>query len=139
MHQFSRSFARAHGINAAIIAGYLAHRITTTRKRPGEGYRCSLNELKTHYPYLSRTAIADALKRLSPSVLTVVPVKNWRSTDHTRHYAFASTALLRSASEDPIYFQIADAEQHGIPAALLLTNLRMRIADERAHQRGSDV
>ncbi|NBR88109.1 MAG: hypothetical protein EBT61_21920 [Verrucomicrobia bacterium] len=139
MHQFSRSFARAHGINAAIIAGYLAHRITTTRKRPGEGYRCSLNELKRHYSYLSRTAIADALKRLSPSVLTVVPVKNWRSTDHTRHYAFASRALQRSASEDPIYFQIADAEQHGIPAALLLTNLRMRIADERAHQRGSDV
>lgn len=138
-HQFSRSFARAHGIKAAIIAGYLANRITSTRKRPGEGYCCSINELKSHYSYLSRTAIADALRSLSPSVLTVVPTRNWRATDHTRHYAFASTALLRSASEDPIYFQIADAEQHGIPAALLLTNLRMRIADERAHQRGSDT
>lgn len=138
-HQFSRSFARAHGINAAIIAGYLAHRITGTRKRPGEGYRCSINELKSHYSYLSRTAIADALTSLSPDVLTVVPTQNWRSTDHTRHYAFASLALQRSASEDPIYFQIADAEQYGMPCALLLTNLRMRIADERAHQRGSDT
>lgn len=139
MHQFSRSFARAHGITAAIIAGYLANRITGTRKRPGEGYRCSINELKSHYSYLSRTAIADALTSLSPDVLTVVPTQNWRSTDHTRHYAFASLALQRSASEDPIYFQIAEAEQYGMPCALLLTNLRMRIADERAHQRGSDT
>lgn len=136
-HQFSRPFARAHGITAAIIAGYLANRITRTRKLPGEGYRCSINELKSHYSYLSRTAIADALTSLSPDVLTVVPTKNYRATDHTRHYAFATSALLRSASEDPIYFNIAEAEQYGMPCALLLTNLRMRIADERAHQRGS--
>lgn len=138
-HQFSRPFARAHGITAAIIAGYLAHRIAATRKRLGEGYRCSINELKSHYSYLSRTAIADALKSLSPGVLTVVTAKNWHASDHTRHYAFATSALLRSASEAPIYFNIAEAEQYGMPCALLLTNLRMRIADERAHQRGSDT
>ncbi|GDY23791.1 hypothetical protein LBMAG56_51380 [Verrucomicrobiota bacterium] len=135
VHQFSRSFARQHGIKAALLAGYLAHRIAATHKRAGEGYRCSLDELTSHYPYLRRSAVATALKLLVKAKVLTVHHRNWRAGDHTNHYAFARPDLQRAAQDDPIYFLVDDAVQHDLPAALLLTNLRMRITDERSRQR----
>lgn len=130
VHQFSRPFARAHGITAAIIAGYLANRIAATRKRQGEGYRCTLDNLTVHYPYLSRSAIATALRRLVKAKVLSCHQNNQRSYDRTCHYAFISESALRQVSEDKIYFSVAEAIEHGIPAALVLTNLRMRITEE---------
>ena len=135
VHQFSRSFARQHGIKAALLARYLAHRIAATHKREGEGYRCSLDELTSHYPYLRRSAVAAALQQLVKTRFLTVHHHNRRACDHTSHYAFASADLQRAAQVDPIYFSVDDAVQHNLPAALLLTNLRMRITDERSRQR----
>ena len=134
MHQFSRSFARAHGITAAILAGYLANRIAATRKRPGEGYRCTLDEFKRPYPYLSRSAIATALRRLVKAEVLSCHQNNLRGYDRTCHYAFKSEPVRRQVSEDTIYFSVAEAVEHKIPAALVLTNLRMRIAEEVRHK-----
>ena len=135
VHKFSRSFARQHGIKAALLAGYLAHRIAATHKRAGEGYRCSLDELTSLYPYLRRSAVAGALNKLVKAKVLTVHHHNWRACDHTNNYAFASPALQRAAQVDPVYFSIDDAVQHDLPAALLLTNLRMRITDQRSRQR----
>ncbi|NBV23922.1 MAG: hypothetical protein EBS05_18640 [Proteobacteria bacterium] len=134
IHQFSRSFARLHGITAAIVAGYLANRITATRKRQGEGYRCTLDELKRPYPYLSRSAIATALRRLVKAEVLSCHQNNLRGYDRTCHYAFKSEPVQRQVSEDRIYFSVAEAVEHTIPAALVLTNLRMRIAEEVQHK-----
>lgn len=135
VHQFSRSFARQHSLKAALIAGYLANRIAATHKREGEGYRCSLDDLTSLYPYLRRSAVAAALKQLVEANVLTVHHHNRRACDHTSHYAFASADLQRTAQVDTIYFSVDDAVQLDLPAALVLTNLRMRIADERSRQR----
>lgn len=129
-HQFSRAFAREHGIKEAILCGYLAHRINYTGKREGEGYRCTLDDLKYHYPYLTRTAIADALDRLCRNGVLNRHHHNYRPGDRTTHYAFANPEKRTQAASDPIYFGINAAVRHGLNAALILTNLRMRLEDE---------
>lgn len=129
IHRFSRTFARQYGLNAAILAGYLANRLTCTHKLPDQGFRCKLDDLSPHYPYLSRTAINNALLRMIKRGVLKAHHRNYNAIDRTRHYYFATPALQTEASMDPIYFNVDEAILYGVPAALVLTNLRMRIQE----------
>lgn len=132
-HGCSRTFAREHGVTAAIVAGYLAYRIAVTghSKPEGEGYRVTLDDLATHYPYLSRSGIAGALARLVEKGVLVTHQNNVRGFDRTTHYRFASAQLEQQARRDKIYFEVAAAQRFGIAAALVMTNLRMRVTEVR--------
>lgn len=132
IHSFSRPFARLHGITEAIIAGYLANRIMASIGCDDEDadYRISLDALAKKYPYLSRSGIAGALARLKRKGVLVTNQKNVRGFDRTTHYRFAPESFTL-ASRDPVYFDVAMAQQFGVSTALVLTNLRMRIAEVR--------
>jgi len=132
VHSFSRPFARLHGITEAIIAGYLANRIMASIGCDDEDadYRISLDALTKKYPYLSRSGIAGALARLKRKGVLVTHQNNVRGFDRTTHYRFAPESFT-VASRDPVYFDVAMAQQFGVPTALVLTNLRMRIAEVR--------
>ena len=118
IHRFSRTFARLYGLNAAILAGYLANRLTCTHKLPDQGFRCKLDDLTPHYPYLSRTAINNALLRMIKRNVLKAHHRNFNPIDRTRHYYFATPTLQTEAAMDPIYFNVDEAVLYGMPAAL---------------------
>ena len=138
-HSFSRTFAAKYGVNAALVLGYIGFRIGLSKnERAGKSwYYDTLDTIAQHYPYLGRSAIYDAIQRLTQTDgPLIVGNYNKRKGDRTNWYAFRDEDAAQLLKKKPLYFKVGDAELYGVPAAVLLNNLAYHINKKRKETPG---
>jgi len=66
-HSFSRTIAEKYDYTAALVLGYIGFRIgLSSNEREGKRwFYDTLDEITKHYPYLGRSAVYEAIKRLT--------------------------------------------------------------------------
>ena len=127
-HSLSKTTADQHGCPAAVLLKYLDY-VVSRRGREKDGrqwYRVNLDDLAKACPYLARSCIEETLKKLTAgdSSPLLVHRDNRHGFDRTGNYAFRTPQLAAESRTSIRYFRPAEAVRHGIPAALLLHNLR---------------
>lgn len=123
-HSFSRTFAKDHSINEAIILEVLAYKTrTSTNRRNGKmWYYDSTDKIQEKLHYLARSTVDDVLKKLAAKGLLLIENHNKASYDRTRWF-HVPEEHWDAANDEKVWFDPADAEAHGVPAALLMKNL----------------
>jgi hypothetical protein len=123
-HSFSRTFAKQHSINEAIVLELLAFKTRTSpNTRKGKmWYYDSTDELQKKLPYLGRSTVDDVVNKLAAKSLLVIENHNKASFDKTRWF-HVGEEHWDAANDEKVWFDPADAEAHGVPAALLMKNL----------------
>lgn len=134
VHCFSRKVAKDYGVNAALVFGYISHRIHSS-KNMVEGkqwFYATVDQVAQAYPYLTRTAVYVALRTLtSDEGILVAGCHNKKSYDRTTWYAFKTKEAAKLAESSPIYFKVIDAVNYDVAKAVLLANLRYWIDENR--------
>lgn len=132
-HSFSRALARQHGINAAILLAFLAHRITSVEaaRKDDRGYFQTVKIIKKHYPYLSTNEITHALTKLRKQGVLKAATHNRKAYDRTLWYTFTDPTVQKMAVEDPVRFRVEDAMKFGVEGALVLNNIRYWINENQ--------
>lgn len=127
-HSLSRTVAAEYGLAAAVVMKYLAHCIKKSGvERDGHRwFRVNLDHLAEIIPYFSRSCLADTLQRLSTGETAPLRIHqaNRRGYDRTNNYAFTDPQLAAQTRTHPRYFDPEEAANYGLPAALILHNLR---------------
>ncbi len=134
VHSFSRTIAKEHGEKAAVLLQYLAHHVSKSKHVHGgkKWFYKTLDDLAVVFPYLKRSTIHDTLKSLKDKGLLRIGDYNKKGYDRTCWYAFADDNVRKQAqSSKPVYFQVEDAVNYGIVAAVLLGNLVHWIRENR--------
>lgn len=123
-HSFSRTFAKQHSINEAIVLEQLAFK--TSEKlhwRDGKWwFYDTLDELQKKLPYLGRSTIDDVVQKLESKKLLEIGNYNKASYDQTRWF-HVPEEYWGAVNNEKVWFKPADAFDHGVPAALLMFNL----------------
>jgi hypothetical protein len=117
--------------------GYIGFRIGVSKNERDGTYWFydTLDEIAKHYPYLRRSAIYEAIRRLTAKDgLLVVGHFNKRKGDRTNWYAFRNESTADLLKKKPLYFKVEDAAIYGVPAAVLLNNLAYHIIKKRKEQ-----
>lgn len=139
-HSLSNTVAGRLGCPAALLLKYLDFVISKRGKeKDGRRWcRVNLDHLVERMPYLSRTCIEETLKKLTVTdqAPLLVHHKNSHGYDRTGNYSFRNTQIGPESRADVRYFLPEDAVRHGIPAALLLHNLRYWAAHKNAPKDG---
>ncbi|MEI6193653.1 MAG: hypothetical protein WCS42_04910 [Verrucomicrobiota bacterium] len=125
VHAFSRQLAKEHGIPAAILLAFLAHRIKSVEeaRKDQRGYFTSVKVMAKHYPYLTPSIISYALTKLRKKEVLLTDSHNRKAYDRTLWYRFADPKVQQLALEDPIRFNVEIATRSGVEAAVILQNL----------------
>lgn len=134
VHSFSRPVAAKYGVNAALVLGYISFRISVSKnERDGRfWYYDTLDSIAQHYPYIGRSAIYDAIQRLTQNGgPLIIGHFNKRKNDRTNWYALRDEDTAKDLKKKPLYFRIEDAFNYGIPAAVILNNLAYHINHKR--------
>lgn len=123
-HSFSRTFAKKHSINEAIVLEEIVFRIQATANvRNGKRwFYDTLDELQKKLPYLGRSTIDDLVQKLESKKLLEIGNYNKASYDQTRWF-HVPEEHWEAANDQKVWFRPADAKAHGVPAALLMFNL----------------
>jgi len=135
IHSFSRKLAREHSDTEALLLSYFGYRIAHSQhKHDGRTWHYeTLDELAQRYPYLGRTAIYNAMSKLSASTGPLISGNyNKMGFDRTKWYAFRDNQTQRILQAEPVYFRVDDAEKHGVIGAVLLMNIAYWIHKNRA-------
>lgn len=128
-HAFSRNLAEEFGIPAALVVKYLSFRISKSKKVNGHGQQShceSIESIAQHYPYLSVTAIHEAIRRIPTTLLPRREEFNRKTKARSTSYSIARP-LAERAGRDLVHFSPTVATQHGIPAAIVLHRLEHEI------------
>lgn len=133
VHEFSRQLAKEHGIPAALLLAFLAHRIPAVQaaRKDQRGYFSSVKVMAKHYPYLTPSIISYALGQLREKGVLLTDVHNRKAYDRTLWYRFADPKTQQLAQEDPVRFTVEIAVEHGVEAALILANIDFWIKDNQ--------
>jgi hypothetical protein len=135
VHSFSRTIAKEHGEKAAVLLQYLAHHVSKSKHVHGgkKWFYKTLDDLAVVFPYLKRSTIHAILQKLGKeNGPLVIGDYNKKGYDRTCWYAFADDNFRKQAqSSKPVYFQVEEAVQYGIVAAVLLGNLVHWIRENR--------
>ncbi|KAF0174509.1 MAG: hypothetical protein FD161_3572 [Limisphaerales bacterium] len=127
-HSLSNTVAGRLGCPAAVLLKYLDYVVRKKGKEKDghKWYRVTLDHLAVVYPYLGRTCIEETLQKLTDGDQSPLLVhhRNYHGYDRTGNYAIRDRQLGAQSRTNLRYFRADDALSHGIPAALLLHNLR---------------
>jgi hypothetical protein len=137
---FSRSFAQEHTVNEAVILKYLAYKVGHSKNwRDGkQWFYGSTKALKKTFPYISASAIDANIRKLGKTPMLEIGNYNHWSQDKTRWFHVPKEAR-NAAMRDTITFESDDAVHHGIPAAVLLHNLRHNLRRKLKKSEGTNV
>src|ERR1035441_8630385 len=116
VHSFSRVIAKEYGVNAAIVLGYIGDKIQRSKHfyEGRQWYYETLDSLAERYPYLGRTAIHEAIQRLtSNNGPLVVGNYNKKCYDRTKWYAFRNVQTAQLLKKKPLYFKVLYASMYG--------------------------
>jgi hypothetical protein len=141
-HCFSRNIAKEYGVNAALVFGYISHKIHTSKNivNGKHWYYATVDQIAQVYPYLKRTAVYEALRSLtSDNGLLIAGCYNKKSYDRTTWYAFRTKEVAKLAEISPIYFKVLDAVHYDVAKAVLLSNLRYWIDENRKTNPGYNL
>lgn len=135
-HAFSRVVAQEYGITAALVLKYLAYRIGKSRVVFNDRqWHCqSVANIRTHYPYLSPSAIHAALQKVPDNVLLRRSVKNRWTSARSTSYTFADPNLTNRLNADLLYFSSDHAVQYGVHEAILLHKIEHWLRERRKKQ-----
>lgn len=124
-HSFNGQLAQQLGITDAIVLKYMAARTrTSTNVRSGKNwFYMTGNELAMKFPYLSKSGVEKAIKRLRAEKCIEIANFNKLSFDMTRWF-HVPQEYQDASEEKPIVFEVDVAVAHGVPAAVLLHNYR---------------
>jgi hypothetical protein len=135
IHSFSRTIAKEHGEKAAVLLQYLAHHVSKSKHLHGgkKWFYKTLDDLAVVFPYIKRSTIHAILQKLSKeNGPLVIGDYNKKGYDRTNWFAFRDDNFRKQAqSSKPVYFQVEDAVEHGIVAAVLLGNLEHWVRENR--------
>lgn len=135
IHSFSRTIAEEHGEKAAVILQYLAHHVAKSKHVHGgkKWFYKTLDDLAVVFPYLKRSTIHATLQKLGQEDgPLIIGDYNKKGYDRTNWFAFRDDNFRKQAqSSKPVYFQVEDAVNYGIVAAVLLGNLVYWIRENR--------
>ncbi len=125
IHSFSRSFAQDHSVNEAVILKYVAYKVGRSKNWQDEKqwYYGSIKELQEKIPYISSSAIDANIRKMGTTPLLEIGNYNHWKQDRTRWF-HVPKETRNEVESDLIKFDHEDAVHHGIPAAVLLLNLR---------------
>jgi hypothetical protein len=133
-HSFSRSVAKKYGVNAALVFGYISKKIHASKNMVGgkQWYYATVKDIAKQYPYLKPTTVYNALCGLTGGDgLLVTGCYNKKGYDRTVWYAFRTGEAGRIADRRPIYFGVEEAIRYDVAKAVLLSNLRYWIGENR--------
>ncbi len=133
------TLAVEHGLAAAVVMKYLAYCCSSKRAKEHDGrrwFRVNLDHLAEQLPYLSRSCLADTLQRLSTGDQPPLQIhqENRRGYDRTNNYAFTDPQLMAQTRTQLRYFDPQEAGDYGLPAALILHNLRHWEGERKAEE-----
>ena len=136
-HAYSKPLAARYGTTAAVVLKYLYFCVRKSRKTDKQGRQMtvkSLQQIARQYPYLSESAIHEALKGVPPELL--IRTKSWSRSTCARSSAYAFSADLGSAvDEQLVYFSPTIAESHGVSAATVLHRIQYEIRMRRKERK----
>lgn len=123
-HSFSRTFAKKHSINEAIVLELLAFKTQASNnvRENKQWFYDTTDELHKKLPFLGRSTIDDVVRRLQKKKLLLVRNYNKASFDKTRWF-HVPKRCWKALNHEKVWFRPSDAETHGVPAALLMFNL----------------
>lgn len=124
-HSFNGQLAQQLGITDAIVLKYMAARTrTSTNVRAGKKwFYMTGDELAMKFPYLSKSGVEKAIKRLRAEGHIEIAKYNKLPFDMTRWF-HVPQEYQDASEEKPIVFDVDVAVAHGVPAAVLLHNYR---------------
>jgi len=134
MHSFSLTVAKTYGDVAALIFGYLSYKIHRSKHHYDgkQWYYETLEEITKKYPYLKKTTIYDAIRRLTADDgLLVTGNYNKRGYDRTTWYAFRTKEARQLAGRRLAYFRVEDVYFRDIASAVLLSLIAYMIRENR--------
>ncbi len=137
---FSRSFAQEHTVNEAVILKYLAYKVGRSNNWHDGKQWCygSTKALQKQFPYFSSSAIDANIRRMGEKpVLEIGNYNHWKQ-DRTRWF-HVPKEFRNAVMCDTITFESDDAVHHGIPAAVLLHNLRHNLRRKLKKSEGTNV
>jgi len=137
---FSRSFARDHSVNAAVILKYLAYKVRRSNNWHDEKqwYYGSTKALQKQFPYISASAIDANIRKMGKTSMLEIGNYNLWTQDKTRWF-HVPKEFRNAVESDLIKFDSDDAGYHGITAAVLLHNLRYWIRRKLKKSQDTDV
>ena len=134
VHSFSRDLAALYGVNGAILLNYIGYKIQRSKHlHDGKNwYYDTIDSLAQRYPYLGRTAIHQAIQRLTNNNGPLIKGNfNKRSGDRTVWYALRDARTALQLQTEPLYFKLADATAYGVAGAVLIGNLTYWLTEKR--------
>ena len=133
IHYLSRSVAREHGINPAVVLTGLAYKLKyhkCNRWKDRWWYYDPIEVLRTHrWPYLSDGCICENIEYLADQQLLIKDCNNKHSYDHTTWYAMDDKVRDATLS-DLVWFDVAIAKKYkNVAPALIYHNLRYHLRE----------
>lgn len=132
---FSRSYARIHGPEEAVVMRFMAYHIrraiSTKRNRRGGKYWYynPLRVLAEKLPF-PRSTVSDILDRLvAAGQIERANHNKLSKLDKTWWYT-APQEVLDAVEEDVIYFRWSISNRYGLCAGVLYENIRYRLRDQ---------
>ena len=125
-HGFPRAIAKVYGAKAATVLRHLAHKVRkSTKERDGKRWTYNpLTELsKKSFPYIPPSTLGVLLKEMEAVKLIEIGKFNKWAHDRTQWF-HVPQPNLDDAEKDLIMFDVKVAVAHGLPEAVLITNLR---------------
>lgn len=135
---------RVLGVNAAIVLGYLSAMCRTYGAKivDKKWVRVKLDYIRKRYPYMGRSTVDDAIRRLASVGACQVEDKNQECKrpkfDRTRSF-HVPPEWRKRAAQNPLYFDADVASKVGVPAALIYYNFMHWIKEAKKNGRPEEV
>jgi len=140
-HYFSRKFAEEHGVKEAIVLKFLAHKVRRSKnvRNDKKWFFDPIRELAHRYPYIPKSTMDKILKRLESKKLLEIDNFNRRRYDRTGWYTVPQDALDAVEKRPLIKVDVEVANELGIPAGVLIENLRYWVETKAKKRKKGDT
>ena len=140
IHSFSRPFAKEHSVNEAAILKFIAYKVRENgNEREGRlWYYGSIKDIAASIPYISASAIDANLVKMEKKGLVEFSKYNKWPEDRTRWY-HVPQPFIDDVEKKTLKFNSDVAVNHGIPAAVILENLRYWLRRKLKKSTGIEV
>ncbi|MBI5821360.1 MAG: hypothetical protein HZA88_20525 [Verrucomicrobia bacterium] len=141
LHYFSRKFAEEHGVKEAIVLKFLAHKVRRSKnvRNDKKWFFDPIRELAHRYPYIPKSTMDKILKRLESKKLLEIDNFNRRGYDRTGWYTVPQDALDAVEKRPLIKVDVEVANELGIPAGVLIENLRFWVQQKAKKRKRGDT
>lgn len=139
-HSFSRTFAREHSVNEAVILKFVAAKVRKSNNIQDEKpwYYNPISKIAEMIPAISAAAIDANLVKMEKKGLVEFGNFNKMPQDRTRWY-HVPKPFVKDVEKDLITFDVRIAMKQGIPASVIYHNLKYWLQTELAKTKGTDV